>query len=896
MVGGVRVALADTPTTYCEFQAFAPTLCASNAISIAPVVTPTNNTVTITLSSNTQLNFGYQFEVVLSNSKVLANTALTSVADDPGILHRQVVPVLQGATQASSIQVSTSFGAPFYVFYRLSYLSDPSDPGSVLYSTPWKVYAGNDGTPSALCAESNCGPEIFSTKVGDQQWFTRVTVDRGQAAQYSLVADGVSTPLAGSCPDILSFQYNALEATNPACYISNTRKVFLAFSASPTTLIKAVTSSVNAIFNIQEVNSATGQRIGQLILGVPQASFKTYMGAILDKASSIDNLDDVFADLNIRYANLGSVGLVLGSGSPDGTGIEGRNGGWLYPKLLALVTPLKNPDLLLDMWKKVPIDFFYSGILASESFPLLYRKDDFDVDFLRSPGINVYARSSDNTSMIPLGTWGNDNSIIVNGSSDLFQEIVRDGLWIEYDANVTDQKSAKLSVHGIQLVTANLSRVHDPVIKEDYSSRENVFASNLYYADPLNYKSGRDSLYIHKGANREMLYDNQLLLNPKFSLLSNSDADKFSVRLDGDRLSISQLGTANRNDEFLVLLSVDNGETGDPLLVPIKGRILDGVYYVVVGMARQEDDIFIKWSKQAALYDALNVLADGYEPHLIYTKGLGNFMSPNGKDHWYYPDSTIKDSNGNLYDIWGMNGYQLSSCLDGVPYSWTTNPSLCGTPGLDENVLSQKISGISYFGHSNKDIGGEPITGIKFQRRDLFANNNGLNYCITAGRKDCWIPSNQISVLSDKEVVASWINDIKGGSNIIETGAPYYGYSCNEALPVKGSPGFPSFIQGFSSNYGFTSRGIRDYIMAKCVTSKDLDVCPENLLKYVSVKSKNVDLRSLVDDNFPGTLLKSPIWNHVVFDRCTPNADGVPSTCENAVDAITPGFFDPIGR
>src|ERR1017187_10265664 len=95
MVGGVRVALADTPTTYCEFQAFAPTLCASNAISIAPVVTPTNNTVTITLSSNTQLNFGYQFEVVLSNSKVLANTALTSVADDPGILHRQVVPVLQ---------------------------------------------------------------------------------------------------------------------------------------------------------------------------------------------------------------------------------------------------------------------------------------------------------------------------------------------------------------------------------------------------------------------------------------------------------------------------------------------------------------------------------------------------------------------------------------------------------------------------------------------------------------------------------------------------------------------------------------------------------------------------------------------------------------------------------
>jgi hypothetical protein len=313
LLGGLNASMAAT-STYCEFKDLNPSLCSSNVISAT--ATAANKKIAVTLTSSVALDYtGYSFETVISSSKILDDLALNAKSGASNLLIHGVVSVTVPGTTSLSLTIPAESGMPYYLFYRLRHTS-----GDAILSTPWKVY-GSAGVPTALCAETSCNPEVISIKTGDSQWLTRVSVDRSQVGAYSLVADNSTYQIPTNCPDISIFDYGTLEGATPTCYKSNGRTVVLGFSNSQAVLAKLVTPTLTMKTSITEISGNAGQRIGKLITGIPITTFKTYMGAILDNASSIDNLNDVFADLNIRYESLGTVAQVLGSSNTDGTGI-----------------------------------------------------------------------------------------------------------------------------------------------------------------------------------------------------------------------------------------------------------------------------------------------------------------------------------------------------------------------------------------------------------------------------------------------------------------------------------------------------------------------------------------------------------------------------------------------
>jgi hypothetical protein len=891
LVGGPHAALADTPTTYCEFQDFAPTLCASNAISMTPTVTPANKAVTIVFHSNSQLDFGYQFEVVLANSKILANTALTSVADDPGILRRRLVSIPQeGGTQVSSGPISTSFGAPFYAFYRLNYFSGSNQ----LYSTPWKIYSGSDGTPTALCAESSCGPEMFSTKVGASQWFTRVSVDQSQVGAYSIIADNSTYQIPANCPDLSAFNYGTLEDATPACYKSNGRTVVLGFSNSQAALAKLATPTLTMKTGITEISGTAGQRIGQLITGIPITTFKTYMGAILDKASSIDNLDDVFADLNIRYGNLGTVAKVLGSGNTDGTGIQGRNEGWLYPRFIVSNQPQKTAILMSGIWKKQSLGSYYNGLSAESFNTATYNREAISIPIVLQGGIHAYLKNFNQAiydlSSDPNATLSFDSLVVnVQSGTTQFDDLIRDGVWLGLPAGIVTGGRGAVSINSIPIsdvaIDAVAAFMHEDI---DYrGSVLNVLSGTEY--DALVYKNTGDLIALNGGSKRVFAFDSRIAAASSIAFASTSSETDFSVSTDGNRMVFEASSQSNSSNVRSVDVRIFHSNDYDEVQFPLVVKVLLGVHYVVMGYTRPEADKFFRYDNLRAIKNYQKYLISiGEEPHFIYGSGMNspdNFMKS--------PPRHFDDASTHGIDVWGLQPSEILSCMDGKAFSFGANSNGCGISDASPVV---GVSGFTYFGHGfavdANHLHGNLIVGKAFAREKATISDDC--YDIAQKTQNCWSKSVVEPGFSFNELGDNANYEISGA---FRPGAKFISYSCRPGRDWN--DGGKSLIYRASKVWKIPAFGSENYVDIEELKRKDPDyvrffeLTGEPLPGSTEYDSQKSDFMALVDLGSGRVTKNASVWNHVNLRKCG-FVNGVVN-CDTT-ERIFPDFFDVVEK
>jgi hypothetical protein len=636
-------------------------------------------------------------------------------------------------------------------------------------------------------------------------------------------------------------------------------------------LIQQVPSAPSLRTPIGGITSTTGQRIGQLVTGISGANFNTYMAAILDKAASIDNLDDVFADLNIRYANLGSVPLVLGSGSPDGTGIQGRNEGWLYPKLTIDCQLQKVPLMLAGMWKKLLVSLYYDGRDTSNYDSTVFQRDTFAVPVVLKGGVHAFLKSAANGAMYDLANVASSSSadsLVVGMSSlsDTLSDFLRNGLWVGLGNNYSGGEyiGAEVTVDGV-VVSDLYVDPSTPVLREDVSSRQNEYEtiSGTKY-DPLYYKNSSDILKIHAGGSKNFYYNSTVLPLPYSPTVDYSSVPGLvNAQITNGELNVGLDTSGKQNESFQGSVDIQNGPDGDEIKLGLNGNVLRGVHYAILGFTENKSENFIEDSKAAIKYYMNYLVSQGEEPHMISAETR---LATRNNSNWYLPTLSIVDAAGDtVYDKWGITDSELVDCMDGRPYSAIGLQTNCGTPTY--LTPQQIISGVSYFGHGmeydgNLGIGMTDVQGGKI---------NDLEYA-----------SEDFSPVPDTSLFLS-------NSNFVA-------YACVTGYDF----GDGSFISRISKRWRINAMGDSSNINLACLDKTTfLSNCSKEGLKYFNPTDKNGTSSAFVskieydfhNSGKVGALLTDPsVWRHVDFNVCEPSVGG--ANCNLSKTRISPVFFD----
>jgi hypothetical protein len=879
-------AWAAAPATYCEFPSNTDPsldlswLCNSSAISIANLSVVSGTKISVQFSTSQAISAALagsiQFEMVLSNSKVISNIGLNSGADAAGVLKRIATPTA-ASTVHNSIQFDPGFTVPFYAFYRIRLLNS----GAPQYQSPWKVYSDPTGTPIESCPGGACTPEMLSVRIDKDQWISRVSISQSDANKYNIDLDGTSSLISGTCEVDPNTAYSKLTSANSACYIQQGRIVVLSLSSSPVKF--GAIGTVPA--ELSEYNSYVGGRFSRLF-PVSGAAANPFLAAVLDKSTSVDDLFDVFADINIRYGHIGTIQALLGAANTDGTGVLGRNKSWLFAGMTMNSDVQKKSLLINGMAKSLPIQFYYSGRELADEDSVILQRDSFDLHCSIVGGPHIMALSTSTGRLYDV-TGGSHSSptdsdgVAIPSMSTAFWDLWRGGIWIGitkgYEQNTDASGSVQVNGRPIALLSIDSK---SSVIKENLFARtykyENVAGTEK---DPLYYKSPYDSLFLHAGSSRQMTIDPRFASSfDSIHILASDSLAKISASVNSAGMSIDNDTSAIRNYKFSVLIGSNYTDSTDQVLIPINGRSLKGVEYVVYGIAAERSNFFINASKMTGFSYRQAVLDSGIEPHVISPYGRGAGMRQ------------IWDSDG-LHDVIGLQASDIIDCIDGKPYSArATTRNDCGAP--DGYVGPKQVYGVAYFGHG-LDASGFPWVGIDLKRLPKYEDS--LSACLIPGRKNkCW---NASSALFLSGLAADGIPD----TSLYSRNARFVAYACLTANDFHRADG--SFVSRIAKNWRMTALGDSSAIALRSfdptLGKKYSDI---DLLKYfnpaygVKLDSEAEKISffnaidALVSNSGPGILKVNPIWRHVKFDKCTPVSGGV--NCVRQAELISPSFFD----
>jgi hypothetical protein len=900
LLGGLNASMAAS--TYCEFQDLNPSLCSSNVISAT--VTAANKKIAVTLTSSVALDYtGYSFEAVISSSKILDDLALNAKSGASNLLIHGVVSVTVPGTTSLSLTIPAESGMPYYLFYRLRHTS-----GNAILSTPWKVY-GTAGTPTTLCAETSCNPEVISIKTGDSQWLTRLTFDQTTASNYSLTtSDGTTAIDASKCSTTPS--YSSLESSNYSCYKLNGRIVVLSYSSIAPVLNKAITSTLSTNTQINAINSTAGMRIQVLLAGISGSTPRADLAAIIDKAASVDGLSDVFADLNIRYADLTSLANILAADNTDGTGTQGRNKGWLYPQFNVLMKTQKCDIIFSKIWKKAPNFLYYAGTIMSNYGADALARDDIKIPIVTKDGLHAYLRNVDG-SMYDISTYYmslpsiDSELVMLRSGSDDFANFSSGGLWFGFPDN--NYGPGTISMFGRTISTVDIAKGAS-LLNEVYDYRKNNFNSDIgsKYDVLLSANTG-DTINIHAGTKKKFLVDGTIVSDPTGISVTYDKINSQTTRggitavsvADDGSLALTVDDEASKGLRFYDLLEVPSKDGQDKIIFPMEGRILSGVHYIVMGYSQEYADRYIRRSISAAEYFAKDRISKGEEVHIISA-----LTRSYDKARWFQFNEPRRTTISTILidgksvtitkDYWGLSSDQIKSCLDGVPYSaYAAGYSAeCGTPNITK---PENISGLTYFGHGSDgellNIGLASVRTPYYTTWDKCKIGDALDVNGGIATK-CWYNTNtnsQITLKSD--------DPLSGVSKaLFAKDATFTAYACDAAYDNGRGDG--NVISRLSNAWGIKAKGDGQKIAIACLgpsNSNEDGLCSFGELKYYNPnlstmakdKSYYVKLNALMDNDHPGCMRDDlSIWRRLKFDVCSS------SGCIKESELVTPDFFN----
>ena len=900
---------ADAPATYCEF----PTdlnpdlswLCNSSSIGIAGVTNTSPSAMSIKFTTSNSLPAAlassFQFEAVLTASKVMENGALSSDGDAAGVLKRIIVPGTNSTTH-QSIQFDPGFNTPFYIFYRLRYFED----GTAKYSTPWKVYSSVEGTPIGKCSSIKCNPETFSIQTGPDEWFSRLGVSQSDANHYSVMIDGNQVDLAtNGCATSPQVAYANLRNASNSCYLENAKLIFMSFSQS----------TIGIVFDngfprpVAGSNSNAEKRMNSL-LPVTGNAARSYHAAIVDRVASIDNLNDIVANINFRYGTFNSETDLLDIAVDSISGIRSRNTEWLLPSFKVNADLQKTNTITLGMLKRQPLNFYYLGRNVSNIDSSVFQRDSFPISILVTNSLNLFVRSdSGKSKQIDVVNSGANFS----SKSDTFNFLRKNGLWIGmYDRQAAQSFSsgcvgANVSINGTQIGIVAI----DPetnLLSESVEGRTGDFETVAGTSDdPLKFQSVFDTLNIHAGTIRRLNYDSFVLRDFIGAKISGGRIHDFAK--DGKGLFLKTDTSGMKGEIFSTIVDLPRSARQDDIALEFIGRNLTGVHYVLVGLDKRRDDGFLIKSRLASRLKSRSILINGVEPHFIESRTRGSNFSPVGI--FNFPrgvDSSNFGTDGKriYFDVWGISNKKILSCIDGYPYSEEVTQRLdCGTPST---FPIAQIAGISYFGHgvgnSLVGVGQYLLTSDWRGRGPGYTNWNQCNGSIDSANK-CWPYYDATKLISFK----SGDTFYNKNANLFTKDAEFTGYACQIGLPHLGS----SLISRVASLWHITAKGDSQIIVLQCLgPSGSIGACKLGELKYYNLNPKVerelfdsvgrvfTALQSAVNElssyEFPGTLkVDTSLWIHANMKVCKYNSTDGSVDC-SAIERISPDYFDVVER
>jgi len=874
LLGGSILHAQDvTSSTYCEFTGSFSGLCSSDVVQMtAPVVNPSSGTASFSfnISSGIYDDVNYvvpKIEVIASNSKFLDSSIFL---DDPksGVSKFIVENVaLQSPTKSAVFTFSSDNRSPYYIFYRLI-----SKSGPAWQNTPWKIYQ-NGGIPVSICLHDVCGDERLSIKVADNAYINRLSISKDSLLSYDLISDDKTISLSTfSCKSDAVSAATALKSETTSCYADGNRKVFLDISGSEDGLLKRSTKTTS--------NLGLSKFDAGILYNVLKN--KSYVAAVIDQGASIDNLKDLAADLYLRYDNLASLSDILGASRTDGLGISGRNKGWLYPRFI-VKNVADNPSAIYPgVAKKITVAYYYDGSLVNASNAALVGRDVFVAGVNTTGGYRLAFLSDDwNLHAINKADFG------ITTSSDTFVNLQKNGFWAMLDASTKKNGEGSIRIDGNIAVKGGSDvssfLVEDVTYRSSRYERVSGTPSDRLYFDKM-----ADTLYVHSGAAKRLKFF--AMPNPISVSLLHSDplskVTKEGVALSGNNLTISVDGSAEKKYYFPLLLKVLY--SSDTVLMPILGKVLNGVHYVMVGYDNSRS-YYIRVSRSVAVYYAKSLVDSGEEPHFI-----SSYPSKKEEDvpaaGWYYPRVTVDQGDGTVIDYFGITKSQVASCVDGHPFSALGKKSNCGSSNSFDGIGS--ISGVSYFGHGH-DGTGNMMFGYYAHR---YAKYN-VSDCIR--NKDfCWFDMNSV--------------DIENGMGIsyelFRRNAKFVAYSCLPGREFSGE----SLIYRIARDWGIAGYGNYTEIVLSCI-GRDFGkktICNDNEARYFNLtgdyytlskekkKALETKLAALLEESikngWKGKLrVKANVWKHVDFNFCD-YTSGTLVCHYDGGGGFFPAFLDPI--
>jgi len=850
--GSILHAQDATSSTYCEFTGSFSGLCSSDVIQMtAPVVNSSSGTASFSfnVSSGIYDDVNYvvpKIEVIASNSKFLDSSIFL---DDPksGVSKFIVEKVvLQSPTKSAVFTFSSDNRSPYYIFYRLI-----SKSGDFWQSTPWKIYQ-NGGIPVSICLHDVCGDERLSIKVADNAYINRLSISNDSLSSYDLISDDKTITLSTfSCKDDAVSAEVELNSGTTSCYADGNRKVFLDISNSEDHLSK-ISTKTTSNFGIP----AFGAGILYNVL-----KDKSLVAAVIDQGASIDNLKDLAADMYLRYDKLASLSDILGASRTDGLGIAGRNKGWLYPRFI-VKNVADNPSAIYPgVAKKITVAYYYDGSLVNASNAALVGRDVFVAGVNTTGGYRLAFLSDDwNLHAINKADFG------ITTSSDTFVNLQKNGFWAMLDA------ATKVNGAGSILIDGHIS-VHggsdvSSFLVEDVTYRQGKYERiSGTEKDPLYFGKMTDTLYIHAGASKRLSF-NVMHKPTTISLVRQDSLKKItssSFVLSGNRLTLSLDSSAKRNYSFSSLLKVI--DSADTVLVPLQGRTLRGVQYVMVGTDINRATYTIKFAYLNAIKMMEKKIDSGYEPHLLSAQKQSDGLRPLTPHKPYFEPDSHYVSSSITYDVWGVNGATFIRCLNGAPYNSSgKRDSLCGT-AMD--AYPSGIRGMIYFGHGNNS---SIMLGMVAARNKEYKSYDDCNHSDDKGKTPgCWSPTQDglMTLGSDCEIAATLFDSL----------AAFTAYACETAKPVFYGE---SFIEKASKLWRIPTYGDTQYLHSRCLNA-DIRKCMDDA-KYVRYFSANPERdfskknilkayeeyigRFLFSKDKPGEL-KAGEWKNVKMTKCT---------------------------
>jgi len=583
---------------------------------------------------------------------------------------------------------------------------------------------------------------------------------------------------------------------------------------------------------------------------------KAYVAAVIDQGASIDNLKDLAADLYLRYDNLASLSDILGASRTDGLGIAGRNKGWLYPRFM-VKNVADNPSAIYPgVAKKITVAYYYDGSLVNASNAALVRRDVFVAGVNTAGGYRLAFLSDDwNLHAINKADFG------ITTSSDTFANLQKNGFWAMLDAATKKNGEGSIRIDGNIAVKGGSDvssfLVEDVTYRSSRYERVSGTPSDRLYFDKM-----ADTLYVHSGAVKRLMF--HAMPNPiSVSLVHSDPLSKVTsegVTLSGNNLTISVDGSAEKNYYFPLLLKALY--SSDTVLMPILGKVLNGVHYVMVGYDAVRSG-YIRTARSAAVYYAKSIIDSGEEPHFVssYLKRGNGDISP---ENWYYPVASIDQKDGSVVDYYGIDADIVVSCIDGMAFSAVGEKTKCGASNEFSGLKG--ISGVSYFGHGEGNSGNMIVgyTGVRNVMPSIKA--------CTEGKLNCWKYSDPVMVK----------NGLGISYTLFRKDAKFVAYSCLSGRRYSGE----SLIYRISRDWGISSYGDGTEIYIYCIGPdfRSGNACGSDEVKYLNpVKGLRSDgtanssfgkeMTRIVDDavkkGWVGRLDPDlTVWKNVDFNYC----------------------------